>query len=62
VPRVGFYPTFLVFERPKTINALDRAATVNRNYSLNDDDDDDDNNDDDDDDDDDDNNKLVPVL
>jgi hypothetical protein len=28
MPRVGFEPTIPVFERPKTIHALDRAATV----------------------------------
>jgi hypothetical protein len=27
-PRVGFEPTTLVFERAKTVHALDRAATV----------------------------------
>jgi hypothetical protein len=28
MPRVGFKPTIPVFERPKTVHALDRAATV----------------------------------
>jgi hypothetical protein len=28
VPLVGFEPTILVFERAKTVHALDRAATV----------------------------------
>jgi hypothetical protein len=28
LPRVGFEPTFPVFERAKTIHALDRAATL----------------------------------
>jgi hypothetical protein len=28
MPRVGFEPTIPAFERPKTIHALDRAATV----------------------------------
>jgi hypothetical protein len=28
MPRVGFEPTIPVFERAKTVNALDRAATV----------------------------------
>jgi hypothetical protein len=28
VPRVGFEPTVSVFERAKTVHALDRAATV----------------------------------
>jgi hypothetical protein len=28
MPRVGFEPTILVFERAKTVHALDRAATV----------------------------------
>jgi hypothetical protein len=36
MPRVGFKPTIPVFERAKTIHALDRAATIvigiNRNY------------------------------
>jgi hypothetical protein len=29
MPRVGFEPTIPVFERAKTVHALDRAATVN---------------------------------
>jgi hypothetical protein len=28
MPRVGFEPTTRVFERAKTVHALDRAATV----------------------------------
>jgi hypothetical protein len=28
MPQVGFEPTILVFEREKTVHALDRAATV----------------------------------
>jgi hypothetical protein len=28
MPSVGFEPTILVFERVKTVHALDRAATV----------------------------------
>jgi hypothetical protein len=28
MPRVGFEPTILVFERAKTVRVLDRAATV----------------------------------
>jgi hypothetical protein len=28
MPRVGFEPTIPVFERTKTVNALDLAATV----------------------------------
>jgi hypothetical protein len=28
MPRVGFEPTVPVFERGKTVHALDRAATV----------------------------------
>jgi hypothetical protein len=28
MPQVGFEPTIPVFERPKTVHALDRAATV----------------------------------
>jgi hypothetical protein len=28
MPRVGFEPTIPVFERAKTVHALDRAATV----------------------------------
>jgi hypothetical protein len=28
MPRVGFEPTILVFERAKMVHALDRAATV----------------------------------
>jgi hypothetical protein len=28
MPRMGFEPTIPVFERPKTVHALDRAATV----------------------------------
>jgi hypothetical protein len=28
MPRVGFKPTTQVFERAKTVHALDRAATV----------------------------------
>jgi hypothetical protein len=28
MPRVGFEPTFPVFERAKIVHALDRAATV----------------------------------
>jgi hypothetical protein len=28
MPRVGFEPTIPVFERPKTVHALDGAATV----------------------------------
>jgi hypothetical protein len=28
MPRVGFEPTVPVFERAKTVHALDRAATV----------------------------------
>jgi hypothetical protein len=28
MPRVGFEPTILVFERPKTVHASDRAVTV----------------------------------
>jgi hypothetical protein len=28
MPRVGFEPTTPVFERPKTVHASDRAATV----------------------------------
>jgi hypothetical protein len=28
LPRVGFEPTIPVFERAKTVQALDRAATV----------------------------------
>jgi hypothetical protein len=28
MPRVGFEPTIPVFERTKTVHALDRAATV----------------------------------
>jgi hypothetical protein len=28
MPRVGFEPTTPVFERAKTVHALDRAATV----------------------------------
>jgi hypothetical protein len=30
MPRVGFEPTIPVSERPKTVQALDRAATVIR--------------------------------
>jgi hypothetical protein len=28
MPRAGFEPTILVFERAKTVHALDRAATL----------------------------------
>jgi hypothetical protein len=28
MPRVGFEPTILVFDRAKTVHALDRAANV----------------------------------
>jgi hypothetical protein len=28
MPRVGFDPTIIAFERTKTVHALDRAATV----------------------------------
>jgi hypothetical protein len=28
MPRVGFEPTIVVFERAKTVHVLDRAATV----------------------------------
>jgi hypothetical protein len=28
MPRMGFEPTILVFEREKTVHALDRAAPV----------------------------------
>jgi hypothetical protein len=28
MPQVGFEPKIPVFERPKTVHALDRAATV----------------------------------
>jgi hypothetical protein len=31
-PQVGFEPTFSVFERTKTVHALDRAATVIGTY------------------------------
>jgi hypothetical protein len=36
IPRVGFEPTILVFEREKTVHALERAATVIGNYIVND--------------------------
>jgi hypothetical protein len=29
MPRVGFEPTVPVFEREKTVHALERAATIN---------------------------------
>jgi hypothetical protein len=34
MPRVGFEPTTLVFERAKTVDALDRAATVTAPFYL----------------------------
>jgi hypothetical protein len=34
MPRVGFEPTIPVFERAKTVHALDRAATVRGSGSV----------------------------
>jgi hypothetical protein len=34
MPRVGFEPTIPMFERAKTVHALDRAATVIGYYSV----------------------------
>jgi hypothetical protein len=34
MPQVGFEPTIPVFERPKTVHALDRAVTVIGTCSL----------------------------
>jgi hypothetical protein len=34
MPRVGFKPTILVFERTKTVHALERAATVIGSQSV----------------------------
>jgi hypothetical protein len=35
MPRVGFEPTIPVFERAKTFNALDRAASVTHGLDVN---------------------------
>jgi hypothetical protein len=35
MPQVGFEPTISVFERVKTVHALDRAATVIGSIKLN---------------------------
>jgi hypothetical protein len=35
MPRVRFEPTILVFERAKTVHALDCAATVIGNRNIN---------------------------
>jgi hypothetical protein len=35
MPEVGFKPTIPVFERAKTVHALDRAATVIGNAQFN---------------------------
>jgi hypothetical protein len=34
MPRVGFEPTIPVFEREKTVHALDRAVTVIGNNAV----------------------------
>jgi hypothetical protein len=34
MPRMGFEPTIPVFERAKTVHALDRAATVFGSYKT----------------------------
>jgi hypothetical protein len=34
MPRVGFEPTIPVFEREKTVHALDRAATVIGSFNI----------------------------
>jgi hypothetical protein len=34
MPRVGFEPTILAFERAKTVHTLDRAATVIGGFAV----------------------------